>query len=172
MIAFTVLVLATGFERLYELRVSIRHARIAFAQGGKEFGQGHFPWMVLLHTSLLFGAVAEVWLLDRPFIPLLGWTIVVLVLLSQAGRYWVIWALGWQWNTRVIVVPGAARVTRGPYRFSWLAHPNYWIVAVEGIALPLVHSAWITAIVFTVLNAVLLLGFRIPAENRALEMLR
>jgi methyltransferase len=72
----------------------------------------------------------------------------------------------------VIVVPGAARVTRGPYRFPWLAHPNYWIVAVEGIALPLVHSAWITAIVFTVLNAVLLLGFRIPAENRALEMLR
>lgn len=171
MIAFTLLVLATGIERLYELRVSIRHAKIAFAQGGKEYGQGHFPWMVILHTSLLFGAVAEVWLLDRSFIPWLGWTMVVLVIASQAGRYWVIWALGWQWNTRVIVVPGATRVTRGPYRFPWLRHPNYWIVAVEGIALPLVHSAWITAIAFTVLNAILLLGFRIPAENKALEQL-
>lgn len=171
MIAFTLLVLATGIERLYELRVSIRHAKIAFAQGGKEYGQGHFPWMVILHTSLLFGAVAEVWLLDRSFIPWLGWTMVVLVIASQAGRYWVIWALGWQWNTRVIVVPGTTRVTRGPYRFPWLRHPNYWIVAVEGIALPLVHSAWITAIAFTVLNAILLLGFRIPAENKALEQL-
>ena len=171
MIAFTLLVLATGIERLYELRVSIRHAKIAFAQGAKEYGQGHFPWMVILHTSLLFGAVAEVWLLDPSFIPWLGWTMVVLVIASQAGRYWVIWALGWQWNTRVIVVPGATRVTRGPYRFPWLRHPNYWIVAVEGIALPLVHSAWITAIAFTVLNAILLLGFRIPAENKALEQL-
>lgn len=171
MIAFTLLVLATGIERLYELRVSIRHAKIAFAEGGREYGQGHFPWMVILHTSLLVGAVAEVWLLDRSFIPWLGWTMVVLVIASQAGRYWVIWALGWQWNTRVIVVPGATRVTRGPYRFPWLRHPNYWIVAVEGIALPLVHSAWITAIAFTVLNAILLLGFRIPAENKALEQL-
>ena len=171
MIAFALLVLATGIERLYELRVSIRHAKIAFAQGAKEYGQGHFPWMVILHTSLLFGAVAEVWLLDRSFIPWLGWTMVVLVIASQAGRYWVIWALGWQWNTRVIVVPGATRVTRGPYRFPWLRHPNYWIVAVEGIALPLVHSAWITAIAFTVLNAILLLGFRIPAENKALVQL-
>lgn len=172
MIAFTLLVLATGLERLYELRVSIRHARMAFSEGGKEFGQAHFPWMVALHTGLLFGAVAEVWLFDRPFIPVVGWIMVVLVVLSQAGRYWVIWALGWQWNTRVIVVPGATRVTRGPYRYRWLAHPNYWIVAIEGIALPLVHSAWITAIVFTVLNAILLLGFRIPAENRALDLLR
>lgn len=171
MIAFALLVLATGLERLYELRVSLRHARLAFERGGKEFGQKHFPWMVALHTGLLFGAVAEVWLLDRPFIPALGWTMVVLVIASQAGRYWVIWALGWQWNTRVIVVPGAPRVTRGPYRFAWLRHPNYWIVAIEGIALPLVHSAWITAGVFTVLNAILLLGFRIPTENTALKEL-
>jgi methyltransferase len=171
MIAFALLVLATGFERLYELRVSLRHARIAFERGGKEYGTGHFPWMVALHTGLLVGAVLEVWLLDRPFIPWLGWVLVVVVVACQAGRYWVIWALGWQWNTRVIVVPGAPRVTRGPYRFAWLRHPNYWIVAVEGIALPLVHSAWITAIVFTILNAILLLGFRIPSENKALEQL-
>jgi methyltransferase len=94
-----------------------------------------------------------------------------IALLCQVGRYWVISALGDQWNTRVIVVPGATRIRKGPYRFAWLSHPNYWIVAIEGIALPLVHSAWITAIAFTVLNAILLLGFRIPTENRALREL-
>jgi methyltransferase len=82
----------------------------------------------------------------------------------------VINSLGAQWNTRVIVVPGAQRVTaRGLYRV--MTHPNYVIVAVEGIALPLVHTAWITAIAFTALNAVLLLGFRIPTEDKALREL-
>jgi methyltransferase len=71
----------------------------------------------------------------------------------------------------VIVVPGANRVRRGPYRFTWLSHPNYWIVAIEGIALPMIHSAWVTAIAFTILNAILLLGFRIPTENKALAFL-
>jgi methyltransferase len=170
-IAYTLFVLATGFERLYELVVSTKHARIAFERGGQEFGQRHFPWMVALHTSLLVGAVAEVWLLDRPFIPWLGIPMLVIAIACQVGRYWVISALGWQWNTRVIVVPGAPRVRTGPYRFDWLRHPNYWIVAVEGVALPLVHSAWITAIAFSALNAILLWGFRIPSENRALERL-
>jgi methyltransferase len=96
----------------------------------------------------------------------------VIALLCQAGRYWIIHSLGAQWNTRVIVVPGAKRVVdRGPYRLAWLPHPNYLLVAIEGIALPLVHTAWITAIAFTVLNAVLLVGFRIPTEDRALREL-
>jgi methyltransferase len=171
MIAYLVLILATGVERLVEVVISTRHARWAFARGGVEFGQKHFPWMVALHTALLVGALAEVFLLDRPFLPWLGWPMLAIALLCQLGRYWVIWALGEQWNTRVIVVPGLSRVTRGPYRYRWLPHPNYLIVVVEGIALPLVHSAWITAIVFTVLNAILLLKFRIPTEDRALRSL-
>jgi methyltransferase len=171
-IAYTVFVLLTGVERLWELRISRRHAALAFFRGGKEYGLGHFPWMVALHTGLLFFAVAEVWIFDRPFLPVWGWVFLALALAAQAGRYSVIWALGEQWNTRVIVVPGAPRVRRGPYRFAWLSHPNYWIVAIEGIALPMVHSAWMTAIAFTVLNAILLLGFRIPTENRALGELR
>jgi methyltransferase len=171
MIAYLVFVLATGVERLVEVVISTRHARWAFARGGVEFGQKHFPWMVALHTALLVGALAEVFLLDRPFVPWLGWPMLAIALLCQLGRYWVIWALGEQWNTRVIVVPGLSRVTRGPYRYRWLPHPNYLIVVVEGIALPLVHSAWITAIVFTVLNAILLLRFRIPTEDRALRSL-
>jgi methyltransferase len=169
MVLFTAFVLLTGVERLVELVISKRNAAWAFARGGVESGRGHFPTMVALHTGLLVGAIAEVWLLDRPFIPGLGWPMLAIALLCQAGRYWVIWALGRQWNTRVIVVPGMPLQRRGPYRWGWLRHPNYVIVAVEGIALPLVHTAWITALVFTVLNAILLLGFRIPAEERALR---
>ena len=171
MIWFTVLVLATGVERIVELVVSKRNASWAFERGGIEYGHKHFPWMVALHTGLLLACLAEVFLLDRPFIPWLGWPMFAIALLCQLGRYWVITALGRQWNTRVIVVPGLPAVKRGPYRFAWMRHPNYIIVAVEGIALPLVHTAWITAVVFTILNAVLLLRFRIPIENGALRRL-
>ncbi|MBO1737676.1 isoprenylcysteine carboxyl methyltransferase family protein [Leifsonia sp. TF02-11] len=166
MIWYTVLVLATGAERIAELVVSSRNARWSFARGGVEYGRRHFPPMVALHTGLLLACLAEVWLLDRPFLPWLGWPMLVLVVASQALRWWCIATLGPRWNTRVIVVPGLPLVARGPYR--WLHHPNYVAVVVEGFALPLVHSAWITAVVFTVLNAVLLLAFRIPCENRAL----
>ena len=170
MIGYLVLVLLTGVERIAELVISKRNARIAFSKGGVEYGFRHFPFMVALHTGFLIACIAEVFLLDREFIPLLGWPMLVITLLAQAGRYWCIIALGEQWNTRVIVVPGAGRVAaRGPYR--WMRHPNYVIVAIEGIALPLVYDAWITAIVFTVLNAILLLRFRIPIENGALKQL-
>jgi methyltransferase len=171
-VLYICLILATGAERLWELTVSKRNAALAFSRGGVEYGQRHFPWMVGVHTGLLLACIAEVVLLDRPFIPLLGWPMLAIALLCQVGRYWIIASLGEQWNTRVIVVPGARRVTdRGPYRLRWLPHPNYVIVAVEGIALPLVHTAWVTAIAFTVLNALLLVGFRIPTEDRALRQL-
>lgn len=169
-ILYIVFVLATAGERIYELVVSRRNAETAFEQGGREYGQRHFPWMVALHTGLLLACIAEVVLLDRPFIPWLGWPMLAIAIACQFARYWIIASLGSQWNTRVIVITGAARVVgRGLYR--WFKHPNYAVVAIEGIALPLVHSAWITAIAFTLLNAVLLLGFRIPTENRALREL-
>ena len=171
MIPYLVLILLTGAERIVELVISKRNAAWAFERGGVEYGFRHFPWMVALHTGLLLACLAEVFFADRPFIPALGWPMLAIVVLCQAGRYWVIASLGRQWNTRVIVVPGLAAVKRGPYRFSWMRHPNYIIVAVEGIALPLVHSAWVTAIVFTLLNAILLLRFRIPIKNGALRRL-
>jgi methyltransferase len=165
---FTALVLAVGLERLAELVVSNRNAAWSLARGGVETGQGHYPPMVLLHTGLLVGALVEVWLRRPEFSPTLGFTMLGLVVLSQALRWWCIGTLGRRWNTRVIIVPGLAPVTGGPYRF--LSHPNYVAVVVEGFALPLVHSAWITAVVFTVLNAALL-TVRIRTENAALRTL-
>jgi methyltransferase len=162
---FTALVLAVGVERLAELTLSKRHAAWAFSRGGKEFGRGHFPPMVALHTALLVGALAEVWMLERPFLPILGWTALAIVIASQSLRWWCIASLGRQWNTRVIVVPGLPLVSRGPYRL--LRHPNYVAVVLEGAALPLVHSAWLTAVGFTVLNAAVLTR-RIQVEEEAL----
>ena len=164
---FVALIAAVGVERVAELVISQRHVAWALARGGVEYGRGHYPAMVVLHVGLLVGAVAEVVLLDRVFLPWLGWPMLVVVLLAQALRWWCIATLGPQWNTRVVVVPGAGRVTSGPYR--WVRHPNYVAVVAEGVSLPLVHTAWITSTVFTVLNA-FLLRTRIRVENRALAL--
>ena len=164
---YALLVVAVGLERLAEMAVSKRHAAWAFARGGVEMGQRHFPWMVALHTALLVGCVVEVVAADRPFVPWLGWPMLVLVVLAQGLRWWCIATLGPRWNTRVIVVPGSPLVTGGPYRL--LRHPNYVAVVVEGIALPLVHTAWVTVLVFTVLNA-WLLTVRIRVEEQALGL--
>jgi methyltransferase len=168
LLAYTALIAAVGVERLAEMVVARRNAAWSFARGGVESGRGHWPVMVVLHVGLLVGALAEVWLLDRPFVPWLGWPMLALVLGAQALRWWCIGTLGRQWNARVIVVPGARRVTSGPYR--WMRHPNYVAVVVEGFALPLVHSAWVTAAVFTLANAVLL-TVRLRDEERALAHL-
>jgi len=164
-VLYTLLVAAVVGERFAELGVARRNARWAFAHGGREVGGGHYPVMVVLHTGLLLGCLVEVWLADRPFVPAIGWVMRVLALGSQVLRWWCIRTLGPRWNTRVIVVPGMPLVDRGPYR--WLRHPNYVAVVVEGLALPLVHSAWLTALVFSAANA-WLLTVRIRTENRAL----
>ncbi len=165
--AYLLLLAGTSVERLIELRVSNRNARWALERGGRETGRGHFGPMVVLHTGLILACALEPLLAGRPFIAALAVPAAVLALASQALRWWCIATLGPRWNTRIVVVPGLPLVRRGPYRF--LPHPNYVVVVLEGIALPLVATAWGTALAFTVLNAVLLLGFRIPAEERALR---
>jgi methyltransferase len=134
-----------------------------------EFGARHYPAMVGLHTALLVGCLAEAIGLHRPFLPVIGWPMLAAALAAQGLRWWCIVTLGHQWNTRVVVVPGASRVTAGPYRL--MSHPNYVAVIVEGVALPLVHTAWLTALVFTVANAVLL-RTRVKVENSALAGLQ
>lgn len=165
MIAYVLLIALVAAERVAELVVSQRNLATSKARGGLEFGAGHYPAMVVLHTALLASCVAEVLVLHRPFIPVLGWSMLAIAVAAQGLRWWCITTLGWQWNTRVIVVPGAPRVTGGPYRY--LSHPNYVAVALEGVALPLVHTAWITAVAFTILNAMLMMA-RIRVENTAL----
>jgi methyltransferase len=162
---YTVLVVLVAIVRLVELSVAQRNLRWARDHGGVETGAGHYPVMVALHTALLVGCVVEVWVVDRPFLPWLGWPMLALLAGAHALRWWCIRTLGPQWNTRVVRVPGMPLVTGGPYR--WLNHPNYLAVVVEGFALPLVHSAWITALLFTVLNA-LLLRVRLQVEEQAL----
>lgn len=165
---YLTLIAAVALERLVELVVSKRNLAWSLARGGTEHGFGHYPFMVVLHVGLLVGCVLEPLLLDRPFLPALGWPMLAVVAAAQALRWWCIVTLGPQWNTRVIVIPGASRVVAGPYR--WLPHPNYVAVVIEGFALPLVHTAWLTSALFTVLNA-LLLRTRLRVENTALASL-
>ncbi|MEU0564865.1 isoprenylcysteine carboxyl methyltransferase family protein [Nonomuraea sp. NPDC005983] len=166
MIAYPVLILLVAAERLAELVVARRHLAWARSKGGVEYGAGHYAWIVAAHAGLLVAAPAEVWLLHRPFLPALGWPMLAVVLLAQGLRWWCVATLGSQWNTRIVVVPGMPLVERGPYR--WIRHPNYVAVVAEGIALPLVHTAWLTAIAFTAANAVLL-TVRIRVEEAALR---
>jgi methyltransferase len=167
-VAFTVLIGVVAVERLIELVVSKRNLRWSRAHGGIEFGRSHYPFMVALHVFLLVGSLMEVWIWQRPLIPALSWVMLTLVVASQALRWWCIVSLGRRWNTLVVIVPGMPKVTRGPYR--WLPHPNYLAVVIEGFALPMVGFAWMTAVVFTLLNVPLLVT-RIRIENAALATL-
>ena len=163
--AYAVLVGAYAAERAVELVLSSRNVRWSLERGGVESGRGHYLPMVALHTGLLAGSIAEVVLLERRFVPRLGWPMLGLAAGAQALRWWAIHTLGPRWNTRVVVVPGLALVEEGPYRH--LRHPNYVAVVAEGLALPLAHSAWVTAGVFSALN-VPLLAVRLRAEEAAL----
>lgn len=163
--AFLVLVALVALERLAELVVSKRNAAWSFARDGVETGRRHYVWMVVLHSSFLVALVVEA-LVRRPDVPPgLAWSMLTVVVASQALRWWCIATLGRRWNTRVIVVPDLPPVTHGPYRL--LSHPNYVAVVAEGLALPLVHGLWMTAVGFTVLNAVVL-SVRLRVENAAL----
>jgi methyltransferase len=159
------LLVVIAVERLAELVVSQRHAAESLRRGGVESGQGHFPIMVVLHAALLIGCLAEPLALHRTFIPALAWPMIATVVAANTLRWWCIATLGPRWTARVIVMPGEPLVQAGPYR--WFAHPNYVAVIVEGVALPLAGSAWITACAFTALNAALL-TVRVRCETQAL----
>ena len=169
MIYYYALLAVIAVERLLEMIVSKANARWSFARGGHEAGQEHFPAMVLLHSCFLVGCAVEPWLSGRTELPAAAPLAFALALSCQGLRWWCIATLGRQWNTRVIVVPGLARVGNGPYRL--VRHPNYLAVVVEGIALPAIGGAWITAVLFTACNACLL-RTRLDTENRALLMLQ
>jgi methyltransferase len=153
-------------ERGLELWLARRNAARARARGGVEVGSGHFRAMALLHALFPVCCAAEVLALQRPFQPALGAAMLAMTLGAQALRYWAVRALGDAWNVRVITVPGAPAVDRGPYRY--VRHPNYVAVVLEMVAVPLIHGAWLTALVFSALNAALL-RVRIRSEEAALR---
>src|SRR5215210_1084771 len=167
-VLYTVLVALVAAGRLVELRIAKRNLRSLLARGGVEVAPGHYRWMVLLHALFLSSFPLEVWLLDRPFLPALGIPMLVLAVLATGLRYWVIRTLDGRWTTRIVVLPGVPPVTGGPYRL--LRHPNYLAVITEMFALPLVHTAWLTALGFSLLNAVVL-RVRIRAEEAGLSRL-
>lgn len=121
--------------------------------------------MVLMHAAFLVACPLEVWLLHRPWRPPLGWAMLAVVGTTMGLRYWVVATLGDRWNTRVLCIPGEPPIERGPYR--WVRHPNYVAVVLELIALPLVHGAWLTAVVFTLWNT-RVLQLRLRTEEAAL----
>jgi methyltransferase len=160
-------VVLVAVQRLLELALSRRNERRLLARGAVERGSGHYPVVVAVHALWLASTLVE-GLVRGPEIP--AWWPVPLAafLLVQPLRYWAILSLEENWNTRVLVVPGGKLVRSGPYRY--FPHPNYVVVAVEILTFPLIFGAWITAIVFSLLN-VALLYVRIKTENRALREL-
>jgi len=159
-VIFNIAILAlVTLERLGELWLANRNTRRLLNEGAREHGAGHYPLIVALHASWL---LTLWWLAPRqPIEPL--W--LALFFLIEIGRLWVLASLGERWTTRIIVLPEAPLVRRGPYRF--IDHPNYVVVAAEILVLPLAFGLWRTALVFTLLNAILL-TIRIRAENQAL----
>lgn len=152
-------------ERIYELYLSRRNAARAFSRGASELGFGHYPAMVALHSAFIASCAFEAGFFPRLLPPTIVWTALVVEVLAQALRYWAVMTLGERWNTRVIVMTAEAPVTRGPYRF--VRHPNYVAVVIEIAAVPLIGGAVVTAIVFSILNAALLV-VRIRTEENAL----
>jgi len=165
-VVYTVIVGLVAVERLFEMALGRRNMKRAMARGGVRYGQGHWPWMVLLHTTFLVACPAEVWLAERPFAAAQFWGFGGLVVLTMSLRYWVIATLGDRWNPQIVVVPDDVRITGGPFRY--LPHPNYLAVVVELFALPMMHGAWGVAITYGVANGVLL-RTRVLEEERVLQ---
>ncbi|WP_053366899.1 isoprenylcysteine carboxyl methyltransferase family protein [Bacillus sp. FJAT-27245] len=164
---FAVFIAFIIFQRVAELIIARKNEKRMKREGALEFGQGHYPWMVLMHAGFFLALILEVWLLGKGLSPL--WPILLAAfILAQAGRLWALSTLGKYWNTKIIVLPGANPVRKGPYRF--IRHPNYVIVTLELLVVPLLFEAYMTASVFAVLNAIML-SVRIPAEEKALSKL-
>jgi methyltransferase len=164
-LAFLALLAAVGAGRLIEMRLSRRHQRALAARGAARAADPGFPAMVALHTGVLIASAVEVVALDRAFIPALAVPAFVIFMLANVLRWWVIATLGLHWNVQVMGSLSLGVVTNGPYRF--VRHPNYVAVFVELLALPLVHTAWITALVGAGLHAAVLRS-RLRAEEAVL----
>ncbi len=165
-VLFTIVFLLLVVQRIAELRLARKNEKWMKDRGGIEKGMEHYKYIVILHVSFLLAVAVETAM--RGFTLSMIWMYMLgLFLLAQLLRVWTIKSLGRFWNTKIIVLPKAKVVAKGPYRF--IRHPNYFIVAIEIVTLPLIFSSYLTSILFTILNAALLLKVRIPVEEEALK---
>src|SRR5580693_7816443 len=164
-IAFLGLLVAVALLRIVELQISRRHQQAMIARGAAKVEEPRFRWMVLLHTGVLIGAALEVVFLRRPFIPILAAIMFAIFLAANVVRWWVIRTLGNHWNVQVMDSTRLGVVSSGPFRY--VRHPNYAAVFAEMLSLPLIHTAWITAVVGTIAHMGVL-AQRLSTEERVL----
>jgi methyltransferase len=165
-IFFALLLLFFVSERLVELRTAKRNFCALLERGGREFGASHYPIIVAMHTAFFVSLVIEFIIRSAPLTSFFAFPLILLVA-AQTLRIWVFGTMRNRWTTRVIVIPGEKLIRSGPFQF--FAHPNYVAVAVELFVLPLIFGLFVTCIVFSLLNAIVLLFIRIPSERAALE---
>jgi methyltransferase len=161
-VAYLWLLVLVAIGRLAELRISRRNQQQLEKQGVRKIPEPHFRWMVLLHGGVIVCAGVEVLLLHRPLVPALAISMATLFVLANLLRWWVIRTLAGHWNVEVMESSRVGVVSTGPYR--WVRHPNYVAVVVEIFSLPMIHTAWITAIVGT-LGDLEILRRRIKVED-------
>ena len=164
-IAFLALLLAVAALRIFELRVSRRNQLRLLAQGAVKVPRPPFRWVVMVHTGVLIGAALEVVSLHRPFIPALAACMFAAFLASNLLRLWVVRTMGQHWNVQVMNSTSLGIITSGPFRF--VRHPNYAAVFVEVFSLPLIHTAWLTAL-FGSLGYAAAISQRIAVEEGVL----
>jgi methyltransferase len=165
-VLFVVLLLLLAVQRLAEVRKSRMNEAAILSQGGREHAPGHYRVMQVLHVAWFVSVLVEVLVVGRPFVPALAAAALTTLLVGQALRYAAIRSLGPRWTVRIMTLPDAAPVTDGVYRY--IRHPNYLGVVMEIFTVPLIHTAYLTAVLFSLANAGLLF-VRIRAEERALQ---
>jgi methyltransferase len=154
-------------QRLIEIRIAKKNEVRLKAKGAVEAGKEHYFWMVTMHISFFLFLLYEVLLIGAS--PPKWWLIpFCMFIFAQIVRFWAINSLGVYWNTKIILLPGATVVAKGPYQF--IRHPNYLVVTIELLAVPLIFGAYITAVLFSILN-IFMLRVRIAAEEKALNEL-
>lgn len=153
-ILFTALLFAVGIIRFFELGISKRHQQKLIQSGASLIPEPTFRWIVILHTILPIAACLEVWTLNRPIIPKLSAIAGTTFLLGNMARWWVIRTMGNHWNVQIMNSTQIGVVTSGP--FQYVRHPNYVAVFIEIISLPLIHTAWLTALLGAIANTWLL----------------
>ncbi|WP_345239024.1 isoprenylcysteine carboxyl methyltransferase family protein [Pontibacillus salipaludis] len=164
---FVVLYLFIIAQRLIEVAVAKRNEIWMLRHGAIEVAGGHYKWIVLVHSLFFVSVGLEAWNKELVISDWKGFLLGAFFV-TQGFRIWCLTSLGRFWNTKIIVLPGAELVAKGPYK--WMKHPNYVVVGLEFVIIPLLFNAYMSAVLFPLLHLALM-KVRIPHEERALTKL-